>query len=145
MKLLTIWSSADPFSHEMSLQAIRDSINYGEDDLQNYLETFKKRFQMKSYSAVSIVLVEVNSNTGEVTVLENIQGRHPLKSRKVVNPEASVARDARRAATLARAGKKILFAPGGLQHAGPAPNFFAEVVAQNVAVNPVAVNNDGGF
>ncbi len=96
MKFLNIFGSSDPFSHEMSPILVKTGCDYSDQDLTTWCEKYSDRFQAKIYSAISIVLLNVDEQTGTVEVLENIQGRHPLKQKTVVNPSAEIVRTKRK-------------------------------------------------
>lgn len=96
MKFLHIFGSSDPFSHDMQPVLIKTGYEYSDHELTTWCKKYSERFQAKGYSAISIVLLNVDEQTGTVEVLENIQGRHPLKQKTVVNPSASVARAKRK-------------------------------------------------
>lgn len=96
MKFLNIYGSSDPFSHEMSPILIKTGYDYSDHDLVTWCKKYSDRFQIKQYSAISIVFLNVDEQTGTVEVLENIQGRHPLKQKTVVNPSAAAARTKRK-------------------------------------------------
>jgi len=95
MQILLIYTCTDPYSHEeFHLQRTLIEGDYSKNDLSHMKQEYLASFSAKRTSKLSITHLDV-SPTGEVTVLDNIQGEHPLKVRREINPAAVQAKEAR--------------------------------------------------
>ena len=96
MQVLFIYVCTDPYSHEeFHLHRTMMEGDYSKNDLSHIKQEYLASFSAKRTSKLSITHLDV-SPTGEVTVLDNIQGEHPLKVRREINPAAVQAKEARR-------------------------------------------------
>ena len=95
MKVLFVHGSADPFSHQMGF--IRSAIegDYSARDIEQMASKYKAQFEREAFSAIALMLLDVDAISGRVEVLMNVQGTHPLKVRVEVNPEAVKVREER--------------------------------------------------
>jgi hypothetical protein len=105
MKFITVYGSSDPYSHDMSPILVKTGYDYSDHDINGWVDKYTQRFAAQQYSAISIVVVDVNTETGEAAVLVNTQGKHPLIQKVIVNPSAQAIREARRSAP--KAPKKL--------------------------------------
>ena len=95
MKVLFVHGSYDPFSHQMGF--IRSAIegDYSARDIEQMANKYKTQFERGAFSAIALMLLDVDAISGRVEVLMNVQGTHPLKVRVEVNPEALKVREER--------------------------------------------------
>jgi hypothetical protein len=104
MKFLCISACADPFSYTpMKVSTARHSLDYSMRDLENYIRDYESALKSGQFSRIHIHMIDINPETGEVTVEINRVGENPLKTKKVINPDAAAVREAR----LARAKERI--------------------------------------
>ena len=96
MQVLFIYVCTDSYSHEeFHLHRTMMEGDYSKNDLSHVKQEYLASFTAKRISKLSITHLDV-SPTGEVTVLDNVQGEHPLKVRREINPAAVQAKEARR-------------------------------------------------
>jgi hypothetical protein len=96
MKFLTIFACADAFSHTpMRLQVIKTTNDYTENDLLYSVRDYQNALKTGGFSKLAVHLIDVNPDTGEVTVEINRMGENPLKTKKIINPEAQKVREER--------------------------------------------------
>lgn len=95
MKVLFVHGSSDPFSHQMGF--IRSAIegDYTARDIELMAAKYKAQFERAAFSAIALMLLDVDAISGRVEVLMNVQGTHPLKVRVEVNQEALKVREER--------------------------------------------------
>jgi len=97
MNILLIHCSTDKYSHDdyhLNRQMLES--DYSLADMLSVKEDYKRSFQRKSTMKIGIVHLDVSAD-GTVTVVENLQGEHPLLQRREINPAAIAARAARQA------------------------------------------------
>ncbi len=105
MTFLCISSCSDPFSHTpMKVSAARNSLDYSMRDLETYIRDYENALKSGQFSRIHIHMIDINPETGEVTVDINRVGENPLKTKKVINPDAAAVREAR----LARAKERTI-------------------------------------
>lgn len=110
MKILCISACADPFSYTpMQVSTARNSLDYSMRDLENLIRDYENALKSGQFSRIHIHMIDINPETGEVTLEINRVGENPLKTKKIINPDAAAVREAR----LARAKErtKISLAP----------------------------------
>jgi hypothetical protein len=96
MKFLCISACTDPFSYTpMRVQLARNSLDYSMRDLEINIRDYENALKSGQFSRILIHMIDVNSETGEVTVDINRVGENPLKTKKVINPDAAAVREAR--------------------------------------------------
>ena len=125
MQILLIHSCSDLFSYDSyGRSGCWIEGDYSKGDLDSYKRQYLDAFNKKRMSKISVVHMDI-AEDGTVTVLENVQGTHPLKVRKEINPAAVAKRAARAGA------KQAEFNPFAAVPT-PTTNFWAtidEVVA----------------
>ena len=123
MKFLCISACTDPFSYTpMKVSTARNSLDYSMRDLETYIRDYENALKSGQFSRIHIHMIDINPETGEVTVEINRVGENPLKTKKVINPDAAAVREAR----LARAKERTI-KPKAPQ---PAQGFFASTPVQ---------------
>lgn len=133
MKILCISTCADPFSHTpMQVQTIRHGMDYSQRDLEKMIRDYENALKNGQFSRIHIHFIDINPENGEVAVLLNRVGENPLKTKKIINPEAQAAREARLARAKERTVKpKISLTPADV-------GFAAAIPQQTVAVGPTS-------
>lgn len=97
MQILVVFACTDLFSYDgFGLQRQCLEGDYTKRDLENLKKEYVSLFSKKAISKLSLTHVDI-SPTGEVSILDNIQGENPLKEYKEINPAAVKARAAREA------------------------------------------------
>ncbi len=106
MKVLCISVCADPFSHTpMKVHAVRHGLDYSQRDMEFMIRDYEGALKSGQFSRIHIHLIDINPDDGEVSVLINRVGENPLKTKKIINPDAAVVREARLALAKERTGK----------------------------------------
>ena len=120
MKILVISACTDPFSHSpMKVQVIKNSLDYSEADREKIILDYEDALKRGQFSKLSIHLIEVSPETGEVTVLINRIGENPIKTKIVVNPKAKEVREARLARAKDKVSLKSFFSTDTTQPSAP--------------------------
>lgn len=98
MFYLNVSGSANPYSHT-PLKAVRTLSETTLAEIQQHLPYFAECLHPSSgYSCIHTVIMEVNDDTGEVTIHHNHMGKNPLKVRKEIN---------KRTVDVSSAGRKV--------------------------------------
>ncbi len=123
MKVLVISTCSDPFSHTpMKVSCARTGLDCSENDLRRYVKDYGDALKTGQFSRIHIHLIDVNPETGEVSVEINRVGENPLKTKKVINPDAMAVREARLARAKERTVKpKASVTTNGFFAATPVP------------------------
>lgn len=95
MLFLNVYGSTDPFSHKMSFVRSMNSGDYSPTDIEKMYARFVRDYNNKVYSCLSAMLVEINCETNTVTTKENFRAAHPLREKKIINPQSLPAREKR--------------------------------------------------
>lgn len=133
MQILTVFACADLFSYD-AFQLHRTAVegDWSKGDLVSIRNEFVSNFNAKRFSKLSLTHINI-ADDGTVTVIENLQGEHPLKTRREINPAAAAARKAR------QQGIKLGGNSGGLfgtpAFAGVAPVVFTDFTENEVAAS----------
>jgi hypothetical protein len=96
MKILTIASCRDVFSYTpMQVEIHKTSNDYTQRDMEVTINDYQLALKRGQFSRLVIHQIDLNHETGEVTVEINRIGENPLKTKKIINPEAQKVREAR--------------------------------------------------
>jgi len=96
MQILVIFACQDLYSYD-GFCSHRNMVegDYSLNDLAHTKRDYLASFTAKRFSKISVIHMEV-SPEGTITVLDSVQGEHPLKTRIEINPAAVKARAARK-------------------------------------------------
>lgn len=85
MFYLNVSGSANQYSHT-PLKHIRCLTGQSLEEMQQHLPYFAECLHPSSgYSCIHTVIMEVNDDTGDLTIHHNHMGKNPLKVRKEIN------------------------------------------------------------
>jgi len=131
MQILTVFACADLFSYD-AFQLHRTAIegDWSKGDLVSIRNEFVSNFNAKRFSKLSLTHINI-ADDGAVTVLENLQGQHPLKTRREINPAAAAARKARQQGIKLTSNPAALF--GTPAFVGGATAVFTDFTANEIA------------
>ena len=76
---------------------------------------FVRDYNNEVYSCLSAMLVEINCETNTVTTKENFRAAHPLREKKIINPQSLTARAKRQEASLSKRNTIVFNADAALQ------------------------------
>ena len=116
MEIVLVQACADKYSHTPLVpQYYRLEGDFPKQDLASTVQHAKSMFAAKRYSAMKLLHLDVDWETNQVHILENLDVKNEIKKKTIINPEALAAKEARKA-------KKLK----------PAPNFFSSPPSINI-------------
>jgi len=127
VQIVIVHCCHDRYSHEpYQYEGMRVEGDYSVESLEKFKKDYVTAFHGKRLSRIGIVHMNVSPD-GTVTVIDNIQGKNEVKSRREINPAAVAAKASRHAALRA----KIAMPP-------PSPDMWTPATASWAAqANPM--------
>jgi len=107
VQIVIVHCCHDRYSHEpYQYEGIRVEGDYSVESLEKFKKDYVAAFQGKRLSRIGIVHMNVSPD-GVVTIIDNIQGKNEVKSRREINPAAVAAKASRHAALRAKMAPPI--------------------------------------
>lgn len=104
MEIVLIQACADKYSHTPLVpQYYRFEGDFSKQDLASLVQHAKSMFAAKRYSAMKLLHLDVDWETNQVHILENLDVKNEIKKKTIINPEALAAKEARKAKKLTAA------------------------------------------
>ena len=101
MEIVLVQACADKYSHTPLVpQYYRFEGDFSKQDLASTVQHAKSMFAAKRYSAMKLLHLDVDWETNQVHILENLDVKNEIKKKTIINPEALAAKEARRAKKL---------------------------------------------
>lgn len=98
MEIVLIQACADKYSHTPLVpQYYRLEGDFSKQDLASTVKHAKSMFAAKRYSAMKLLHLNVDWETNQVHILENLDVKNEIKKKTIINPEALAAKEARKA------------------------------------------------
>lgn len=106
MEIVLVQACADKYSHTPLVpQYYRFEGDFSKQDLASTVEHAKSMFAAKRYSAMKLLHLDVDWETNQVHILENLDVKNEIKKKTIINPEALAAKEARKANKLKTTSK----------------------------------------
>ena len=130
MEIVLIQACADKYSHTPLVpQYYRFEGDFSKQDLASTVQHAKSMFAAKRYSAMKLLHLDVDWETNQVHILENLDVKNEIKKKTIINPEALAAKEARKA-------KKLKAAPSFFS--SPPPIIIQAILDDLAVANPAA-------
>jgi len=113
MEIVLVQACTDKYSHTpLAPQYYRFEGDFSKQDLASTVQHAKSMFAAKRYSAMKLLHLDVDWETNQVHILENLDVKNEIKKKTIINPEALAAKEARK-------GKKLKAAPSFFNNSSP--------------------------
>lgn len=112
MEIVLVQACADKYSHTPLVPLYyRFEGDFSKQDLASTVQHAKSMFAAKHYSAMKLLHLDVDWETNQVHILENLDVKNEIKKKTIINPEALAAKEARKTKKLTAAPKLYSNAP----------------------------------